>query len=154
MGGRIRGLLGAGGMVSARFDVAAEPEKSSSGPRTPRRRGSLVVAIVALIAVLAMLTPASAVQSYVVAGPGATAVSYTPRIVPLQQGQALTFVNVDTAPHDVKSGTPASPDNLFKSAIISIGGRAPVVGVGSLARGAYAFFCTIHTNMRGTLRVI
>ena len=118
--------------------------------RRARGRGSIVVAFVALIAVLAMLTPASAVQSYVVAGPGnaTSPVYYTPFVV-LQKGQNLVFLNGDIAPHDVRSTT-----GKFYSAIITIGKKTTVIGANKLAKGSYKFYCTIHPVMKGTLRVI
>ena len=72
--------------------------------RTGKRSGSVLVALVAVVAVLAMLTPASAAPSFVVAGPGNAGlpVYYTPFVV-LQKGQPLNFVNLDIAPHDVRS---------------------------------------------------
>jgi plastocyanin len=115
-----------------------------------RRNGSVLIALVALVAVLAMFTPSSAVQSFVVAGPGnaASPVYYTPFVV-LQRGQALNFVNLDIAPHDVRS-----PTGLFFSKIITIGKKTPVVGVKNLKKGSYKFYCSIHPIMKGTLRVI
>jgi len=118
--------------------------------RTGKRRGSVLVALVAVVAVLAMLTPASAAPSFVVAGPGNAGlpVYYTPFVV-LQKGQALNFVNLDVAPHDVRSTS-----GLFFSAVITIGKKTAVNGVKNLPKGAYKFYCTIHPIMKGTLRVI
>jgi plastocyanin len=118
--------------------------------RTGKRRGSVLVALVAVVAVLAMLTPASAAPSFVVAGPGNAGlpVYYTPFVV-LQKGQPLNFVNLDIAPHDVRSTS-----GLFFSAVITIGKKTAVNGVKNLAKGSYKFYCTIHPIMKGTLRVI
>lgn len=114
--------------------------------RSVKRRGSLVVAFVALIAVLAMLTPASAVQSFVVAG--RSNLYYTPLVV-VQKGQPVIFVNLDLALHDVRHS-----GGLFTSALIGFGKKTPVIGVKTLARGAYRFYCTQHEFMKGTLRVV
>lgn len=118
--------------------------------RTGKRRGSVLVALVTVVAVLAMFSPASAVQSFVVAGPGnaSSPVYYTPFVV-LQKGQALNFVNLDIAPHDVRSTS-----GLFFSKIITIGKKTTVVGVKNLKKGPYKFYCSIHPIMKGTLRVI
>ena len=118
--------------------------------RAGTRRGSVLVALVAVVAVLAMLTPASAAPSFVVAGPGnaASPVYYTPFVV-LQKGQPLNFINLDIAPHDVRSTS-----GLFFSAVITIGKKTAVNGVKKLAKGSYKFYCSLHPLMKGTLRVI
>ena len=120
--------------------------KSLSG----KRRGSMAVALIAVVAVLAMFTPASAAPSFVIAGPGnaTSPVYYTPFVV-LQRGQALNFVNLDIAPHDVRS-----TNGLFFSAVITIGKKTAVNGVKNLKRGSYKFYCSLHPIMKGTLRVI
>jgi plastocyanin len=122
--------------------------------RTGKRRGSVLVALVAVVAVLAMFTPASAAQSFIVAGPGNSALPYYTPFVVLQKGQALTFVNLDIPLHDVKSGTPLTPTGKFSAAAIGIGKRTPVIGAKKLAKGSYKFFCSFHPAMKGTLRVI
>jgi plastocyanin len=119
-------------------------------PHNVKRRGSVVIALVAIVAVLAMITPASAVQSFVVAGPGnATSPVYLTPFVVLQKGQQLTFVNLDIAQHDVRS-----TKGLFYSALITIGKKTPVIGTKTLPRGSYKFYCSLHPIMKGTLRVI
>jgi plastocyanin len=110
----------------------------------------VLIAVVSVVAVLAMFTPASAAQSFVVAGPGnfTSPLYYTPFVV-LQKGQQLNFVNLDVPAHDVRSTT-----GLFQSALITIGKKTPVVGTKSLPKGSYKFYCTLHPIMKGTLRVI
>lgn len=117
--------------------------------RTRTRRGSMWLALLVVLAVLAMLTPASAAPGYVVAPPGATVAGYLPKPVVLQKGNALKFLNLDTAPHDVRSTS-----GLFYSPVITIGKQKPVWGANLLKKGTYAFYCSIHPNMKGSLRVI
>lgn len=119
--------------------------------RSPNRtrRGSIVISLLAIVAVLAMLTPASAAPGYVVAPPGATVTAYLPKPVVLQKGNALKFVNLDTAPHDVRS-----TGGLFYSPVVGIGKTTTVFFANTLNKGTYAFYCSIHPNMKGKLRVI
>ena len=114
-------------------------------------KSSMVIAIVTIVAVLAMLTPASAAPSYVVAVPGSASAGYATRQVVLQQGSNLKFLNLDIALHDVDHlGFP----KLFESATIGIGKQTMVLRANLLKKGVYTFFCTIHPNMKGKLRVI
>jgi plastocyanin len=91
----------------------------------------------------------------VVAAPGAATAGYaTPQTV-VQKGKALVFLNLDLPSHDVvavKLGSNGAP--LFKSSLIGVGKTAPVAGVNRLAPGTYAFFCSLHTNMKGKLKVV
>jgi plastocyanin len=73
----------------------------------------------------------------------------------IDQGQMVTFNNSDqTALHDVtadKSG--ADGKALFSSETIEGGKTAPVKGVEFLTTGDYAFHCSVHPFMMGTLHV-
>jgi len=85
----------------------------------------------------------------IIAGPGSAITTfYTPRVVITKGGSAL-FRNFDGAPHNVTSTA-----GLFRSVTIGLGGHAAVVGVSALRPGTYAFICTIHLNMKGSLTVI
>jgi plastocyanin len=124
----------------------------SSMPAT--KTYSLLLAIVTLFALFAMYTPASAAQSFIVAGPNNSGIPFYTPLVVLQRGQKLTFVNLDIPLHDVKSGTPGAFNGKFQAAPIGIGKRTPVLGAENLARGSYKFYCSFHPAMKGTLRVI
>ena len=117
--------------------------------RSRAKKSSIVIAIVSLVTVLAMLAPAAAAPGFVVALPGAASAGYATRPAVLQHWNNLKFVNLDIAPHDVRSTS-----GLFQSPIIGIGKQTIVFGANLLPRGTYAFYCTIHPNMRGNLRVI
>ena len=73
----------------------------------------------------------------------------------IQRGTRLSFLNEDLPQHDVVAvdlGPNGAP--LFASALIGIGEEAAVTGTDALKSGSYAFYCTIHPGMRGTLYVV
>jgi outer membrane protein assembly factor BamB/plastocyanin len=91
----------------------------------------------------------------VVAGPGAASTGYaTPAVIAFAGGK-LSFANLDVVQHDVTAqdrGSDGRP--LFQSKLIGLGETAPVEGVEKLQSGkSYAFYCTVHPGMRGTLVV-
>jgi plastocyanin len=77
----------------------------------------------------------------------------TPEIT-MDQGEKLTFRNNDVAGHDV-TATDKGPDGkpLFSTPVINRGETAFVEGSQYLTTGHYAFFCTLHQNMKGTVHV-
>lgn len=118
--------------------------------RKATRRSSIVIAIVSIVAVLAMLTPASAAPGFIVAGPGAASAGYLTRPAVLQRGMNLKFVNLDLALHDVVM----THNTSIRSPLIGIGKQAIVVGANTLPKGTFGFYCSIHPNMRANLKVI
>jgi plastocyanin len=73
----------------------------------------------------------------------------------IDQGQAVTFQNSDqTAFHDVTADRAGSDGKaLFASETIEGGKTSPVKGVEFLTTGDYAFHCSVHPFMKGTLHV-
>jgi plastocyanin len=75
--------------------------------------------------------------------------------VTIDQGQSILFQNSDrTALHDVtadKNG--ADGKALFQSETIEGGKTSPVKGVEFLTTGDYAFHCSVHTFMVGTIHI-
>jgi len=73
----------------------------------------------------------------------------------IDQGQNVTFQNSDnTAFHDVTADQNGSDGKaLFASETIAGGKTAPVKGVEFLTTGDYAFHCSVHPFMMGTLHV-
>jgi plastocyanin len=69
--------------------------------------------------------------------------------VTIDQGEKLTFLNPDVAPHDVTS----VEEGLFSSETVTTGTETPVNGADSLPAGAYDFICSVHPYMTGTLTV-
>lgn len=106
--------------------------------------------MLAAVAALALPSSASAADNVVVS----VGFRYVPPTVNVAQGDTLTHVNADVAPHDVTS-VATGPDNLpiFYGDIVGIGGQSDVRGVSSLARGRYAFYCSVHPTMTGELAV-
>lgn len=103
----------------------------------------------------------------VTTGPGGFALGYAPPVVAVRKGGSLTYVNADVAPHDVVTDDVYGPDDqpwcrnyplnrcpLIWSNLISLGNSTPVLGLENVTPGAtYAFTCSLHPNMRGTLVV-
>ncbi|HEU0130572.1 MAG TPA: PQQ-binding-like beta-propeller repeat protein [Mycobacteriales bacterium] len=91
----------------------------------------------------------------VVAGPGAFYSTYATPIMVAPAGGPLSFVNNDLPQHDVVA-VDHGPDGLplFRSALVGLGEVTPVEGMDRVEHGhSYAFFCSIHPGMRGTLVV-
>ena len=111
----------------------------------------LALSLAILVSLLMTMSPASAAPSYVVAAPGSAAAGYATRVVVLQMGRALTFVNLDIQMHDVVSTTPG----LFSSAQVGLGKRTPVNGVQKLAKGRYKFYCSLHeSTMKNNILIV
>jgi polyvinyl alcohol dehydrogenase (cytochrome) len=85
----------------------------------------------------------------IIAGPGAVATTYANPTITVPRGTKVNFSNLDVPQHDVVSKTAG----LFRSALVGTGRTTPVVGVDVLDAGSYAFFCSLHPNMTGTLTV-
>jgi len=90
----------------------------------------------------------------VVSGPGASSAGYVTPAAVMTAGGTLTYTNADIVRHDVVAddkGADGAP--LFASPLISAGQSADVAGVAKLTAGQYAFHCSIHVGMQGTLVV-
>jgi plastocyanin len=71
------------------------------------------------------------------------------------KAHAAWLARFDVVQHDVVSDD-AGPDGfpLFRTPLIGTGQSAAVEGLDRVEPGrSYGFFCTLHTNMRGTLTV-
>ncbi|MDX6274855.1 MAG: hypothetical protein QOJ92_2065 [Frankiales bacterium] len=89
----------------------------------------------------------------VVAGGGASA-GYSTRVAVVTQGSSVQFVNLDSIPHTVTSVARDSQGRpLFNVSALGGGNAVTVTGVEKLAPGSYAFYCSFHPNMQGTLIV-
>ena len=81
--------------------------------------------------------------------------TYATPAIAIPRGGTLSFANADIPQHDVTSvmkdrrGKP-----IFNSKLVGLGEVTPVNGVNKLASGNYAFYCTIHPGMTGTLAVL
>jgi plastocyanin len=101
----------------------------------------------------------------VAAGPGGFLAGYATPVVVMVQGQGLLFVNGDVSTHNVVSLATTLKRvkvgsryrwvkvRLFASRDVDKGGTGDVAGVQLLKPASYAFLCTIHPSMIGTLQV-
>jgi plastocyanin len=102
---------------------------------------------------LAALVPAGTAYAdeRIQAGPSTR---YTTPSVTMDQGERLTFQNLDGVGHDV-TATGSGPDGrpLFRTPVIGSGQETFVGGSQYLTTGSYGFFCSVHPQMTGTLDV-
>ena len=117
--------------------------------------------------------PGTGEPAQVVAGPFAEATGYTEPTIEVDVGGRLSFSNFDVVAHDVVHDVAADgfggsadmpwcggthhaegPCPVFWSPSIGSGETTLVLGLNNVQAGhAYAFFCTLHHSMRGTLIV-
>lgn len=74
--------------------------------------------------------------------------------VTIDQGQTVTFTNLDTVAHNVtarRKGPDSKP--LFTSVPTGAGSSEPVAGTQYLTTGTYQYVCTFHPWMTGTITV-
>jgi plastocyanin len=116
-----------------------------------RSRHAVGVATPLAIAIFALAAPAALADQRITAG---LRERFTTPTLTIAQGETVTFQNNDLEIHDV-SALDSGPDGkpLFSSATIGPTQHAPVDGTVYLTTGRYAFNCTIHPYMRGTLVV-
>ncbi|MCU1587082.1 MAG: Multicopper oxidase [Frankiales bacterium] len=100
----------------------------------------------------ALAAPGDVGGSIVVALGGATA-GYVTKVAVEPQGTPLTFYNLDQLAHTVTAvdrdadGRPLFSGNALPSS------TSTIAGVDRLRAGTYAFFCSFHPNMSGSLIV-
>jgi plastocyanin len=112
---------------------------------------TLVRALGAAIAVLALGAGVAWADATIYAGPPN---QFFQGDVSIAQGEAITFTNMDTVPHDVTAASKGADGKpLFQSAQVSTAGSAPVEGVQYLTSGSYPYICSIHPFMKGTITV-
>ena len=81
--------------------------------------------------------------------------AYAPDTLTVTKGDVITVTNDDTAPHTATSGSgPEDPNSakLFDTSIIMAGDTAQI-DTASLEPADYAYFCTVHPFMKGTITV-
>ena len=109
------------------------------------------VALALAAVLLAATAPAADADERILAGPQNTFLTPNPTI---DQGELLAFENRDLVAHDVTArlkGSDGAP--LFASPTVDGGQSAEVAGARHLTTGQYAFYCSIHPDMTGTLTV-
>ena len=80
---------------------------------------------------------------------------YAPDTLTVTKGEVITVTNDDTVPHTATSGDgPQDPNSakLFDTSII-MAGETGQIDTASLEAGNYAYYCTVHPFMKGTITV-
>ena len=127
------------------------------------------ISIGLITACLVAMLPGSAHAAVAAAGPGGFAAGFATPVVVVAKGESLTFANGDVAPHNVTavdaflsrkdakkakwcSAFDKGKCPLFWSPTITAGEQTEVEGLDRIEPGKqYAFICTVHPNMKGTL---
>ena len=81
--------------------------------------------------------------------------AYEPNPLTVKVGDTIAVENKDIAPHTVTNGKDATDPTmgkLFDTSIINAGDSAEIVAA-DLDPGEYAYFCSVHPYMIGTLTV-
>src|SRR5918995_1148926 len=81
--------------------------------------------------------------------------AYEPSPLTVKVGDTIAVENEDIAPHTVTNGKDSTDPNmgkLFDTSIINAGDSAEIV-TADLNPGEYAYFCSVHPYMTGTLTV-
>ena len=131
------------------------------------RKASFVALVLAI-----SLAPIGAAHAATAAtGPGGFAAGWLTPVVVIAEGEGITYVNADVAPHNfiadgvfltkkqAKSVKWCSAYDkgmcpLFWSATIGAGETTEVEGLEAVKAGTqYPFFCSVHPSMKGTLVV-
>jgi len=114
-----------------------------------RRLGSALAVAAGLLALSGPATASAAER--ITAVPQS---NYATQDVAIDEGEALTFLNLDALNHDVTASDEDGKGNpLFSTPLIGPGQEVPVEGAESLAPGSYGFICSVHPNMAGKLEV-
>jgi plastocyanin len=95
------------------------------------------------LALLALVATASARAANVSVAIDGTA--YAPAAVTVKRGDTVTWINKDPFPHTV-----TARDGVFDSKSIAAGKSWRYTARKS---GEFAYFCTLHPTMNGTLKV-
>lgn len=81
--------------------------------------------------------------------------AYDPAELSVKKGNIIKVENVDTVPHTVTNGAgPNDPESakIFDTSLI-MGGEAGIIQTEGIDAGEYAYYCTVHPYMTGTLKV-
>jgi plastocyanin len=126
------------------------------------RRGTLVTAVIALVAVLAACSSPTDTGGDATVDPGAGGgavvelsaadLAFDTDVIEAPAGEAFTinFTNNDSAPHNVAIYTEEGGDEIVVGDVIDAGASTEV-HVGALDAGEYYFVCDIHPDMNGTV---
>ena len=76
--------------------------------------------------------------------------AYAPNPIQVSVGGTVTWTNDDSQPHTATSGENATPDGFFDSGIMA---PSATFEHTFTEAGEYPYFCLLHPNMVGTVRV-
>jgi plastocyanin len=81
--------------------------------------------------------------------------AYDPKELSVKKGNIIKVENADSLPHTVTNGAgPNDPNSakMFDTSLI-MGGEAGIVQTEEIDAGEYAYYCTVHPYMTGTLKI-
>lgn len=104
------------------------------------QRGRALIALGLVILALPGATRAAGTTVEIVA------MAYAPRDVTVRAGEAVTWINKDTAPHNA-----VARDESWRTPILQSGEEATVTFT---AVGQYEYFCSLHPGMIANLTVV
>ena len=81
--------------------------------------------------------------------------AYDPKELSVKKGNIIKVENADTLPHTVTNGDgPNDPNSakMFDTSLI-MGGEAAILQTEEIDAGDYAYYCTVHPYMTGTLKI-
>ena len=107
---------------------------------------------------LALLAGCSAAPASTGAAPAAAAAAavdvsgfkFTPATLEVSKGTKVTWTNKDTTKHTVTSGKDGTKDSKFDGPLAEAPGTFSFTFADA---GTYAYFCSIHKSMVGTVTV-
>jgi plastocyanin len=76
---------------------------------------------------------------------------FQPKAIEVHAGATITWTNQDNIDHTITSGTPEAPDGTFASAPF---GKGKSFAATFDTPGEYAYFCSKHKSMHGTVKVL
>ena len=76
---------------------------------------------------------------------------FEPGSISIDAGEAVTWTNGDDIEHTVTAGTPDAAGTEFDE---RLDGEGAVAEVPFAEAGTFAYFCSIHTGMTGTVTVV
>ncbi len=76
---------------------------------------------------------------------------FQPNVIELHAGATVTWTNQDSIEHTITSGTPEAPDGAFASQPF---GKGKSFSATFDKPGEYAYFCSRHKSMHGTVKVL
>ncbi len=107
------------------------------------------------IAVVFGLFALTVQQAHADDAPSATAdiiqFGFEPGALQVVPGTTVTWTNHDAIVHSITSGTPDEPTGIFDSGLFDQDGTFSFTFNDA---GDYAYYCTRHTFMRGTMSVV